>query len=217
MAPKMLLAASNGHGLSSGGPVATTLTPHMHCGEAMCLAPTACSIVQRETSGHAGRQKVLPQGEGWVHVGRAVALAASHRLCFERKVLSVVWPSSIGLEGDAFGASSVTIRSTHAAVPSNASVVTILVIGSIFVVHGFLPLVLALQTLVLVLRMLLLLASGAALRSLSLVVPCCLGVGLRSSATHQCMQRCHQYPLLGVARSSVSTLVWTLSFSHKLP
>jgi hypothetical protein len=39
MAPKMLLAASNGHGLSSGGPVTTTLSPHVHCGEAMCLAP----------------------------------------------------------------------------------------------------------------------------------------------------------------------------------
>jgi hypothetical protein len=31
MAPKMLLAASNGHGLSSGGPVATTPSPHVHC------------------------------------------------------------------------------------------------------------------------------------------------------------------------------------------
>jgi hypothetical protein len=150
----------------------------------------------------------------WV---RAADPAASRRLWFRRKVSSVVLPSSVGLGEDAFAASSVVIRLTHVVSPSDASAVVVLVIGSVFVVHAFLLPVLALRTLVLVLRTLVLLASGVTLRPLNLVAPSCLGVGQRSCATHCCVQRCHRDPLHGVARSSVATLVWTLSFSLRLP
>jgi hypothetical protein len=90
---------------------------------------------------------------------------------------------------------------------SDACVVVVLVIGS----DSAMSLVLALLTPVLVLRMLVLLFSGAALRPLSLV-PRRPVVGLRSCATPRCMQRCRQGPLLGAAR----TLVRTLSFSLSL-
>jgi hypothetical protein len=63
LAPEVLLAASNGRGHSSSDPVATTPSPHVQCGEAMCLASTACPILQSEACRCAGRQKVLPQGE----------------------------------------------------------------------------------------------------------------------------------------------------------
>jgi hypothetical protein len=74
--------------------------------------------------------------------------------------------------------------------------------------RAFLPPVLALQ-------MIVLLTSGATLRPLSLVVPRCLGVGQRSCASHRYVQqcRCRQDPPLGVARSSV----WILFFSLRLP
>jgi hypothetical protein len=88
--------------------------------------------------------------------------------------------SSVGLEGDVFGALSVTIRSTHVVSPSNASVFVVLDIGSVSAVRAFLPTVRALRTPVLVRRTLVLLASRAALRLLSLVVPRYLEVGLRS-------------------------------------
>jgi hypothetical protein len=132
-----------------------------------------------------------------------------HRLCFGRKVSGVVSPSSVGLEGVVFSASSVATRSAHVVGPSDASVVIVLATRSDYVVCALLLLVLALRTLVLVLRMLVLLVSGATLRPLSLVVPCCLGVGLRSCATHRYVQSCRQGPLLGVARSSTPVLVWT--------
>jgi hypothetical protein len=93
----------------------------------------------------------------WV---RAAARAVSHHLCFVRKVLSVASPSSVGLDGDAFVAYSVTTKSAHVMSPSDASVVVVLVIGSVSVMHAFPPLVLALWTLVLVLWTLVLFASG---------------------------------------------------------
>jgi hypothetical protein len=150
----------------------------------------------------------------WV---RAAAPVASHRLCLRRNLSTVVSPSSVGLGGDAFGASSVIITSTHAASPSNASAAVVLVIGSVSVERAFLSPALALQTLVLVLWTIVLLASGATLRPLSLVVIRYLGVGQRSCASRRCVQRCRQDPLQGVARSSVATPVWTLSFSLRLP
>jgi hypothetical protein len=149
----------------------------------------------------------------WVMVD---ALTVGHRLCFGRKVSSVVSPSSVGLEGGDFGASSVATKSAHVMGPLDASDVAVLVIGSDSAVHALLLPVLAPRTVVLVLRMLVLLASGATLHSLSLVVPRCLGVGQRSFATRRCMQQRRQDPLQGVARSSVATPVWTLSFSLKL-
>jgi hypothetical protein len=54
-----------------------------------------------------------------------------------------------------------------------------------------------------------LLASGTALRLLSLV-PRRLGVGLRLCATPHCVQRCHQGPLLRVARMLAQTLSFCL-------
>jgi hypothetical protein len=70
----------------------------------------------------------------------AAAPAVSQRLCFTRRVSSVVSPSSVGLEGDVSGASSLTTRSAHVVGPSDASVVAVLVIGSVSVVLVFLPL-----------------------------------------------------------------------------
>jgi hypothetical protein len=64
---------------------------------------------------------------------------------------------------------------------------------------------------VLILRTLVLLASGATLRPLSLI-PHRPIVRLKSCATPCCVQRCRQGPLLGVARSPV----WILSFSLSL-
>src|SRR4051812_44691598 len=87
---------------------------------------------------------------GCMWVGKA-ALATSRRLCFKRKFLSIVSPSSVGLEGDAFGASSLATRSAHVVSPSGAFVIVALVIGSDSAMHAFLPLVIALRTLVLVL------------------------------------------------------------------
>jgi hypothetical protein len=100
----------------------------------------------------------------------------------------------------------VATRSAHVVGLSDAPVNVILVTGSDFVV----PLVLALWTPVLVLRMLLVLASGATLRPLSLV-PRRAVVGLRSCATPCCVQRCRQCPLVGVARTPVQTLSFSLS------
>jgi hypothetical protein len=113
----------------------------------------------------------------------------------------------------------VATRSAHVMGPLDASDVVVLVIGSDSAVHALLlPIVaLAPRTVVLILRMLVRLASGATLRSLSLVVPRCLGVGQRSFATRRCMQQCCQDPLQGLARSLVATPVWTLSFSLRLP
>jgi hypothetical protein len=54
-------------------------------------------------------------GSRWVG---AAALAASHLLCFTRKVLSVVSLSSDGLVGGAFAALSVATRSAHVVSPS---------------------------------------------------------------------------------------------------
>jgi hypothetical protein len=99
----------------------------------------------------------------WV---RAAATVTSHRLWFGRKVSSVVSPSSVGLEEGAFGASSVAIRSARVVDLTDVSGVIVLVIGSVSTVPAFLPLVLALQTLMLLFRALVLLDSGA-----SLVVP----------------------------------------------
>jgi hypothetical protein len=65
---------------------------------------------------------------------RCVGAAASHRLCFARKVSSVVLPSSDGAEGDAFGVSVVAIGSAHVVSPLDAFDVVILVIESVFVV-----------------------------------------------------------------------------------
>jgi hypothetical protein len=113
---------------------------------------------------------------GYKWVG-AAALATSHHFCFERKAPSVVSSSSVGLVGDAFGASSVTTRSTHAMTSLDASDGVILVIGSDFSVCAFQLLVL--WTLVLALRTHMLLAREVTLRSLSLRVPRCPGVWLR--------------------------------------
>jgi hypothetical protein len=130
-------------------------------------------------------------------------MSVSHRRWFDGKVSSVVSPSSVGLGGDAFGASSMATRSRHVVGPSDAFDVVVLVIGSVFTMHSFLLLVLAL-------RLLVLLASGAARRPLSLVVPRRLRVGLRLSATRL------DHPL-DVARSSMSMAVWNPSFSLRLP
>ncbi|KAK1649921.1 hypothetical protein QYE76_067726 [Lolium multiflorum] len=91
---------------------------------------------------------VLGDGEDWYRWVREADLAASLHLCFGRKASSVVSPSSIGLGGDAFGASSVATRSAHVASPSDSSVVVVLVGGSVSVVHAFPPLVLTLRTLI---------------------------------------------------------------------
>jgi hypothetical protein len=69
----------------------------------------------------------------------------------------------------------------------------------------------------LVLRTLVLLARGAALRLPILVVPHRPGIGLMSCDTRRYMQRCRQDPLLGVAMISMSMLDWTLSLSPRLP
>jgi hypothetical protein len=103
----------------------------------------------------------------------------------------------------------VATRSTHAASPSDASGVAVQVIGSVSAVRTFLLLVLARRTLVL-------LVSGVALRPLSLVVPRCPGVGLRSCVTRRCVHLRRQGSLLGVARSSIPMPIWTLLFSPML-
>jgi hypothetical protein len=99
----------------------------------------------------------------------------------------------------------VATSSAHAVGPSDASVVVVLALGS----DSAMPLVLALRTPVFVLQMLVLLASGTALRLLSLV-PCRLGVGLRLCATPRYVQRCHQGPLLRVPRMLAQTLSFYL-------
>jgi hypothetical protein len=124
----------------------------------------------------------------------------------------VVWPSSVGLVGDAFGASSMTIRSAHAVSPSDASVVVALVTGSDSAMHAFLPLVLALRLLVLVLQTRLPLASGAALRLHRLGVPRRPGIVPRLFARRRLQHR-RQGPLQGVPRSSMSMPASTLAFS----
>jgi hypothetical protein len=70
---------------------------------------------------------------------------------------------------------------------------------------------------VLVLRTLVLLVSGTALCLLSPVVPHRLRVAPLLCATRLRLQWCSQDPLLGVARSSMSMAVWTLTFSPELP
>jgi hypothetical protein len=147
----------------------------------------------------------------------AAATAVSHRICIRRKVSSGASPSSVGLEEGAFGASSVATRLGHVVGPLDAFAAIVLAIGSISAMRAFLQHVLALWTLMLILRMLVLLVSGATLCPFSLVVPRCLGVGLTSCATHLCLMWCRQDPLLGDARSSMSMAVWTLSFSPRLP
>jgi hypothetical protein len=77
----------------------------------------------------------------------AAVPAASHCLCFDKKLSSGVSPSSGGLGGDVFDASSVATRSAHVVSLSDASVVVVLVIGSVSVVRAFRPLVLALRIL----------------------------------------------------------------------
>jgi hypothetical protein len=81
--------------------------------------------------------ELMKVGCRWVG---AATPAASQRLCFERKVSSVVSPSSVGLEGGVSGASSVTTRSTHVVGPLDASDVAVLVTGNVSVVLVFLPL-----------------------------------------------------------------------------
>jgi hypothetical protein len=149
-------------------------------------------------------------------VVKAAVTVASHRLCLGRKVLSVVSPSSVWLEGGAFGASSMDTRSAYAVGPTDAFAVAVLVTERVSVVHSFLLLVLALRTLGLVLLTFVLLASRFTLCTLSLVVPWRPGVGLRLCATRRCVQLRRQDSLLGDARISMSTPVWTLSFSPML-
>jgi hypothetical protein len=158
----------------------------------------------------------LGDEEDWVRWVKAVVVTVGHQLRIGRKVSSVVSLSSVGLEEGAFGASSVATRSGHAVGPTDASVAVVLVIGSVSAVRAFLQLILALRMLVLVRRILALLVSRAALCLLSLVVPRHLGVGLTSCATRLCLQRCHKDPLLGAARSPMSTAIWTLSYSPRL-
>jgi hypothetical protein len=153
-------------------------------------------------------------GYRWVE---AAASTESHRLRFAMKASSIVSPSSDGLVGDALGASSVTTRSAHAVSLSDASVIVVLVIESDSAMHAFPPLVLALRTLMLVLRMHVPLANRASLRLHSLVVPRRPGLGLRSCAARRRLQYRRQDPLQGVARSSMSTPVSTLAFSASLP
>jgi hypothetical protein len=150
----------------------------------------------------------------WV---RAVAPTASHHLCFIRNVLNVVLPSSVGLEGDAFGGLSMATKSAHVVSHSDASTAIVLVIRSISLVRSFLLLVLTLRTHMLTLWTLVLFASGAALRPLSLPAPRYLKVGKRSCATRHCVQRCHRDPFPSVARSSISMAVLTLSFIPRCP
>jgi hypothetical protein len=106
-------------------------------------------------------------GPRWV--GAAVP-AGRHCLRFV-KVSTVASPSSAGLEGGVFGALSVDTRSAHVVGHSDASDVVVLVTGSVSAVRALLLLVLALRRLGLVLRSLVLLASGVALRPLTLVAP----------------------------------------------
>jgi hypothetical protein len=84
--------------------------------------------------------------------------------------------------------------SAHAVSPSYASGVVALVTGSDSIVRAFLPLILALRLLVLILQTRLPLASGAALRLHSLVVPWHPEIGLRSFARHRLQHR-RQGPL----------------------
>jgi hypothetical protein len=141
------------------------------------------------------------------------APTASHHLCFERKVSNVVSPSSLGSRE-----MLLVPRACHQVSTCCEPLMHPMLSpgqGSVFVVRAFMSLVLAHRTLVLVLRMLVLLASGAALRPPCLVVPCHPRAGLRLCAI--CVQRCRQDPLLGFVRSSVSMPVWTLSYSLRLP
>jgi hypothetical protein len=140
----------------------------------------------------------------------AAAPTASHCLPFAMKFSSVVSPSSIGFVGDTLGASSVTTRSAYAVSPSDASVVVILVIGSDSVVRTLPPVVL-------ILRMHVLVASGAALRPHNLVVPRRPELGLKSCAARRRLHHRCQDPLQGVAGSSMSTPFSTLALSASLP
>ena len=106
-------------------------------------------------------------------IGAAVH-AVRHRLRFGKKASTIASPSSVGLEGGVFAASSMATRSANVMGPSYASDVVVLVIGSVSAVRALLLLVLALRILGLVLQTLVLLASEAALRPLSLVAPFCL-------------------------------------------
>jgi hypothetical protein len=61
---------------------------------------------------------IVGDEEGWVQVGGAAALVASHRLFFERKVSNVLSPSNVRLEGEVSGASTcrepfICIRCCH--------------------------------------------------------------------------------------------------------
>jgi hypothetical protein len=157
--------------------------------------------------------ELMKVGCRWVG---AAAPATSQRLCFERKVSSVVLLSSVGLEGGVSGGSSVTTRPARVVGGHlDASIVVVLGTESISAVLVFLPPLVKRWSVVFVLWSLLLLASGAALRQLSFVVPRCLRVGLRSWASR--LRRCCQDPLLRVASKSRSTPLWTLSFSPRLP
>jgi hypothetical protein len=98
-----------------------------------------------------------------------------------------VSPSSVGLKGGAFGASSMDTRPASAMGPTDAIAVIVLVTESVSVMLSFLLLVIALRTLGLVLQMFILLASRVALCALSLVVPRRLVVGLRLCATRRCV------------------------------
>ncbi|KAK1617757.1 hypothetical protein QYE76_023274 [Lolium multiflorum] len=107
-------------------------------------------------------------GYRWVE---AAAPAESHRLCLGRKASSVVSLSRVRLVEDAFGASSMATKSAHVVSLPYASVVVVLVTASVFAMHPFPSLVLTLRMLILVLWMHTPLASRAALRPHSLVVP----------------------------------------------
>jgi hypothetical protein len=152
----------------------------------------------------------LGDEEGWVHVGRGGCpghepLPLLRQGALERSLAFKRWARGRCFRCLQRGHQVSSCRKPFRCLERGHQV-----IGSVSVVRAFRPLVLALQ-------ILMLLASGAALRPLSLVVPRRPGVGLRSCATRLCVQRCCQDPLLGVVRSSVSAPVWTLSFSQRLP
>jgi hypothetical protein len=149
--------------------------------------------------------------EGWVQVGRGGRFGRESSSSLQKEGLE----RSLTFKRWARGRCFRCLERGHqiSSCRGPFSVVVVLVIESV----SAMPLVLALRTLLLVLRMLVLIASRAALCPLSLLVPRCPGVGLRSSATHHCVLRRRQGPLLGVASSSMSFPVWTLSFSLSLP
>jgi hypothetical protein len=151
----------------------------------------------------------LGDDDDCVHVGRGGRPDRGPSHLLRKKASSVLSSSSVGLVEDAFSASSVTTRSAHSMSPSDASSVIVIVTESDYVKCAFS---------LLVLRAYFLLASGVTLLLLNLVILRLPRVGLRPCAAHRRLQHRHQGRLQCVARSSMSTRIFsTLAFSVIFP